>query len=356
LKHHFQQQWPINQLFILLSTILVTLVIFRYAAALLVPFLIALAIAIVLSPLFRYLEARHIPRPISLILVAAFPLALLIFLGAYVSEEISELVANAQSMKAQFDASMAGISQRMAKIGISFTPEQISNILTHINVSSLIQRLAAHAGNQFSNLFLIFFIAAFILMETDCFFAKLQKVMADWGQNMDEIMEFLARIKSYFLLKVKTSLITGLWVALVLWYLDISYAVLWATLAFFLNFIPVIGSILAAIPPILVASLEQSWVTAVWVTAWYLVINTVIGNILEPKIMGKGLGLSALVIFLSMTFWGWMFGPAGMILSAPLTMGMQFLFSRYEETLWIAFILSDCKPKADAKKASAASG
>ncbi|WP_457673299.1 AI-2E family transporter [Thiolapillus sp.] len=344
MNKHLHQNWPVNQLFILLSTVLVSLVILRYASALLVPFLVALAIAIVLSPLFKSLERRRIPRVISLVLVSAVPLTLFILLAAYISQEVSDLAANIGNMKNQLDAAMDGFARRLSGIGLSVTPGQMEHALAQVNISGLVQQLVARAGNQFSNLFLIFFTAAFILMETDYFFAKLQKIMEDRGQDMSEFIAFIDRIKAYFLLKVKTSLITGLWVLAVLWFHDIPYAVLWATLAFFLNFIPVIGSILAAIPPIVVAFLDQSLVTALWVTAWYLVINTVIGNILEPHIMGRGLGLSALVIFLSMTFWGWIFGPAGMILSVPLTMGLQFLFSRYEETRWIAFLLSDYRP------------
>ena len=83
--------------------------------------------------------------------------------------------------------------------------------------------------------------------------------------------------------------------------------------------------------------------TTLWVALWYIIINMVVGNILEPKIMGKGLGLSALVIFLSMTFWGWVFGPTGMILSVPLTMIVQCLFEQFRETEWIALLLSDYK-------------
>ena len=104
-----------------------------------------------------------------------------------------------------------------------------------------------------------------------------------------------------------------------------------------------VGSIFAAIPAIIMALLDHSMMTAIWIILWYLIVNTVIGNILEPHIMGRGLGLSALTIFLSMIFWGWMFGPAGMILSVPLTMGVQFLFDQYEETKWLAFMLGDYK-------------
>ena len=353
MKHCSHKDWPINQLFILLATAMVILVILRYAAPLLVPFLIAVSIAIVLSPLFRYLETRHIPKVLSLMLVSAVPLLLFILLAAYVGQEVHDFAANIQNLKSEFSASLQSFSRRLAALGISVTQAQWESMLQQVDLSGLIEGLASRAGNQFSNLFLILFTAAFILMESDHFSAKLRKIMSDRGQNTDEIMAFVGRVKAYFLLKVKTSLLTGLWVLAVLWFYDIPYFVLWATLAFFLNFIPVIGSILAAIPPVIVAFLDQSAVTALWVGGWYLVINTVIGNVLEPSIMGKGLGMSALVIFLSMTFWGWVFGPAGMILSVPLTMGAQFLFSRYDETRWIAFVLSDYKAPADVQTEAA---
>ena len=169
------------------------------------------------------------------------------------------------------------------------------------------------------------------------------KITKEYDRDIEDMMKIIEKIKSYFLIKVKTSLMTALWILSVLWYYDISYFYLWATLVFFLNFIPVIGSIIAAVPPIAMALIDQTAMTALWVAVWYMVINTVVGNILEPRIMGKGLGISALVIFLSMTFWGWIFGPAGMILSVPLTMVVQFLFEQYRETKWIALLLSDYK-------------
>ncbi len=161
------------------------------------------------------------------------------------------------------------------------------------------------------------------------------------NRDVDAWMDIITKIQSYFLIKVKTSFLTAVWVLSVLWYYDVSYPLLWSILVFFLNFVPVIGSILAAIPAIVMAGIDHDIITAFWVASWYAVINMVIGNILEPKIMGKGLGLSALVIFLSMTFWGWVFGPAGMILSVPLTMVFQFMFEQYDETRWVALFLSD---------------
>jgi predicted PurR-regulated permease PerM len=189
-------------------------------------------------------------------------------------------------------------------------------------------------------------MAAFMLMESKYFYAKMLKIANDYNVDSHLFIEILEKIKSYFIIKVKTSLVTSVWVLTVLWFYDIPYFFLWAVLAFFLNFIPVIGSILAAIPAVVLALLDHGLMTTVWVAIWYVIINMVIGNILEPKIMGKGLGLSALVIFLSMTFWGWIFGPTGMILSVPLTMIVQYLFDQYKETQWIALLLSDYKKEA----------
>ena len=187
------------------------------------------------------------------------------------------------------------------------------------------------------------FMVAFMLMESHNLYNKMLKIMHDTGGDIKDSMEIIEKIKAYFLIKAKTSLITAFLAFIVLWVYDVKYALLWSTLAFFLNFIPVIGSILAAIPPVVLAFVDQGAMTGLWVGVWYLAINTIVGNILEPKIMGDGLGLSPLVIFLSMNFWGWMFGPAGMILSVPLTMGVQFLFSKYKETRGAALFLSDYK-------------
>jgi predicted PurR-regulated permease PerM len=350
MKQTYQGAWPINQLFILLTSISIFFVILKYTAALLVPFLIAIAIAIVLSPLFNYLERKHIPKIISLIFILIIIIIPVISLAGYIAEEVNGFINNIQEMDQKFDSSLNRFSHFLETYGIPFGSEKLDYIIEETNIKALVQKLATQAGNQFSNLFLIFFTTAFILMETDFLYNKLQKIMVDRGKKIDELMKIIEKIKSYFLIKAKTSLLTGLWIFAILWFYDIDYALLWSTLAFFLNFIPVIGSILAAIPAIIMAFLDQNMMTALWVLTWYIIVNTVVGNVLEPRIMGKGLGLSALIVFLSMTFWGWIFGPAGMILSVPLTMSMQFLFSRYEETEWIALLLSDYEKSLDVKK------
>lgn len=121
--------------------------------------------------------------------------------------------------------------------------------------------------------------------------------------------------------------------------LGVDYAVLWALTAFLLNFVPTIGSILAAIPAMLLALVQIDLQSALLVAVGYLVVNTLVGSILEPKIMGHGLGLSTLVVFVSLVFWGWVLGPVGMFLSVPLTMSLKIALDANPQTRPIAIML-----------------
>jgi len=347
MKKQFKEEaWPINQVLIFGAAGLITLFLLKAASDILVPFMISIAIAIVLSPLFTYLESKHIPKGLSLVVVILLSLLPIILFGGYVAEEAKDFAANYQTIKAGFIQSIEKFTNSLHYYGININDAKINTILEKSNLGEILKNLATQANNQFSNLFLIFFMVAFMLMESKYFYDKMLKIASDYNVDSHLFIEILEKIKSYFIIKVKTSLVTALWVLTVLWFYDIPYFFLWAVLAFFLNFIPVIGSILAAIPAVVLALLEYGLVTTMWISIWYMVINMVIGNILEPRIMGKGLGLSALVIFLSMTFWGWIFGPAGMILSVPLTMIIQYLFNQYKETKWVALLLSDYKKEA----------
>jgi predicted PurR-regulated permease PerM len=142
------------------------------------------------------------------------------------------------------------------------------------------------------------------------------------------------------------SLATGIAVFILLVVVGVNYAVLWGLLAFFLNYVPNIGSIIAAIPAVLLALIQLGFVESVIVAAGFVIINLLVGNVIEPRFMGRGLGLSTLVVFLSLIFWGWVLGPVGMLLSVPLTMTAKIALDSREETRWIATLLG---PEISAK-------
>ena len=120
----------------------------------------------------------------------------------------------------------------------------------------------------------------------------------------------------------------------------LDFPVLWGLLAFLLNYVPNIGSLIASIPAILIALIQFGPLQALMIAVGYFVINITIGGVVEPRLMGRGLGLSTLVVFLSVGFWGWIFGPVGMLLSVPLTMTAKLALESSESTASVALLLS----------------
>jgi len=134
-------------------------------------------------------------------------------------------------------------------------------------------------------------------------------------------------------------MMTGLIIAIAMWIIGVDYPVLWGVLAFMLNFVPNIGSIIAAVPAVLLAMVQLGLPSALVVAAVYVAVNVLIGNIVEPRFMGKGLGLSTLVVFVSLVFWGWVLGPVGMLLSVPLTITVKLALDSKPETQWLGHLL-----------------
>ena len=149
-------------------------------------------------------------------------------------------------------------------------------------------------------------------------------------------------------IKSTTSALTGISVVALSLLLDIPYGLLWGVVAFLFNFVPNIGSIIAAIPPVLLALVEpdQGPAQAAAIAVGYVIINFVISYAIEPRYMGQGLGLSTLVVFLSLIFWGWVLGPVGMLLSAPLTMIVKIVLMNSDDTRWLAILMASKAPVA----------
>ncbi len=203
----------------------------------------------------------------------------------------------------------------------------------------LTSRILTGMGNLLGDTFLILLVVVFMLLETATFSHKIEEAFPAGSSEMDRLNAFLKNINRYMVIKTWTSTGTGVIATIWLSIWGVDYALLWGLLTFLLNYIPNIGSIMAAVPPVLLALVTLGPWSAVAVAIGYLVINVTIGSFLEPRLMGRGLGLSTLVVFLSLLFWGWVLGPVGMILSVPLTMTMKIGLSSFDETQWLATML-----------------
>jgi predicted PurR-regulated permease PerM len=311
----------------------------KASQSVIVPVLLSVFIAIISAPALFWLENKKVPRIVAFMIVGAGVLLMLSLVGMVISSSVNDFMNDLP----EYQEKLHRITQSTLDLAERHNmPLSKATVIKHINPSVLLGfsgKMIGGIGGILSNAFLIFLTVAFILFESSSFPRKLKMVSVNPDSDVDPIGKFTTNIKKYLVIKTLTSLSTGLLVVLWLYFFDVDYALLWGLIAFFLNFIPSIGSILAAIPAILLALIQHDWKVALWVSLGYLIINSVIGNVIEPKYMGKGLGLSPLVVFLSLIFWGWVLGPVGMFLSVPLTMTAKIACDSNDSTKWIGVFL-----------------
>ena len=179
----------------------------------------------------------------------------------------------------------------------------------------------------------------FLLLELSGLPSKLRLAMGADHPSVPGFDRFADSLNRYLAIKTIISLVTGFCAYILVSALRIDYAPLWGLLAFMLNYVPNIGSVVAAIPPSMMCLVQFGGPRTVWCVVGYVVINVTFGNFIEPRVMGKGLGLSTLVVWMSLIFWGWVFGPVGMLLSVPLTMVVKIAMESNPDTSWIAILL-----------------
>lgn len=318
------------------------------ASNILVPFLLSVFIAIICNPVMRWLMRRGLAdwAALSIVLVVVIFLGLMVV--GLIGRSVTDLTRLQPEYRQQLGNQVGWIAEKLAAFNIQVDRQQLMEALNPSSLMAMTIRLLSGLGGVVGNMFLIFLTVAFMLLEAASMPAKIHLALRDPDMKLRHIDHFLAAVNRYLAIKTLISLVTGLAVALLLWWLDVRYYVLWSVIAFLLNYIPNIGSIIAALPVIAQVVVFQGPATALMVATGYLVINTVMGSIIEPRWMGRGLGLSTLAVFLSLIFWGWLLGTVGMLLSVPLTMVVKILLESTEEGRWFAVLLgSDQEPESD---------
>jgi AI-2 transport protein TqsA len=179
-----------------------------------------------------------------------------------------------------------------------------------------------------------------MLSEARMFGRRFEAISQARGPNLAKILNASKDIQRFLAIKTVISLATGLLAGILCWAVGLDFYVLWGLLAFFLNFIPVIGSIVAGVPPTILTLLVADFPTALVVAGGYLLINNFLGNFLEPMLVGRRFGISTLVVVISVLFWGWLWGPTGMLLAVPLTMILKVILENSDEFRWIGIAIS----------------
>jgi len=330
---------PAQLLLVSLAAFVVVIAGMRAAQDILVPLLLSLFIAIIVSPLLNWQRSKGIPTwaailvIIFIIIVIGFLMVVLV--GSSLTDFSSSLPAYQEGLKVKTSEFLAFLESK----GLKIVDQTFMELIDPGAAMRLTSRLLTGMGNLLGDTFLILLVVVFMLLEAATFNKKIDAAIPPDSPQLERYNAFLENINRYMVIKTWTSLGTGTVVSLWLTAWGVDYALLWGLVTFMFNYIPNIGSIMAAIPAVLLALIQLGPWTAVAVALGYLAVNLSIGSFLEPRLMGRGLGLSTLIVFLSLLFWGWVLGPVGMILSVPLTMTMKIALSSFEETQWLATML-----------------
>ena len=316
----------------------------KTAAPLLVPFLLAIFIALICAPPIAWLKARGVPGGFAIVLIVLGIVLGATLVGTLVGSSIVDFREDLPSYQQRLLEMSGGLQQWLTGRGLNFDLNDWRDSVNPGAVMQLAGNTLASIGNLTTNGFMILITVVFILAEQVRFRDKLAQARNVPGESLAAIGRFTDSVNHYLGLKTLTSLLTGVLVGLALWLLGIDYAMMWALLTFLLNYVPTIGSFLAAAPPVLLALVQIGPLTALIAAAVQVVINVVIGNIVEPRLMGRGLNLSPLVVFLSLVFWGWVLGPVGMLLSVPLTILVKIALENDPDTRWLGVMLGQGEP------------
>lgn len=323
-----------------LAAVVVIIAGIKTAQVLLVPFLLAFFISIICAGPFFWLQKHKVPPAVALLIVISVVMlggfVVISLIGSSINDFTNELPVYQEKLRIQTLALFDWLNHMGVKVS-----KQI--ILEHFNPGAVMQSagaMLAKAGGVLTNSFLILLTVIFILFEAAEMPNKLRAALPDASSSLDSFEKFSTGVRQYLAIKTLVSLGTGLCVAVGLFFLGLDYAPLWGLTAFLFNYIPNVGSIIAAVPAVLLAVVQLGPGYSLVVAALYLIVNVIMGNAVEPRMMGQKLGLSALVIFISLVFWGWVLGPVGMLLSVPLTMVVKIALEVNESTRWLAILLS----------------
>lgn len=308
----------------------------RHSANILVPMLLAVFISIICSYPLNKLRMQGISKNLSIIIVIICAFIIAFLLTLVLGTSIGNFSDDLPMFQSKLEEFLVGLSSSLERFGIEFDYTQWRQYFDPGFALGFAETVLKGLRSALSNAFLIGLTVIFILIEIPVIDEEKMAKRLVSPSNYELIVH---KIQHYFGIKTMTSMVTGVAITIWLLIIGVDYPVLWGLVAFLLNFVPNIGSIIAAIPAVILALVINGTTIAVFTAAGYVVVNVIIGNVIEPRVMGQGLGLRMLVVFVSLVFWGWVFGPIGMLLAVPLTMTLKIMLKNYEQTKAFALLL-----------------
>jgi AI-2 transport protein TqsA len=328
-----------------LASVVVIVAGLKLGAPVLVPFMVAVFLAMLTLPVLSWLEHHRVPRSLAVTLAVFANLGLLAAVGWLVSIAMAGLLGALPGYREEVGVALGRWVRWLEAHGLPAAQWLEEGLFDASSMFDLLTSTLRGVAAIATELLLVITLMVFLLLEVAGLAEKLQTA---FGQGRAALLWRYARIRlevqRYLVIKTLVSVATGVLIGLLVAWIGLDLPLLWGVLAFFFNYIPNIGSIVAAIPAVGLALIQMGLGGGVLVGLAYLAVNLLIGNILEPQLMGRRMGLSPLVVFASLIFWGWVWGPVGMFLSLPLTVIARIVFENSRELRWIAVLLASDPP------------
>ncbi len=321
------------------------------ARPVLLPLLMAVLLSILVAPAVQWLKRIGAPTWLAVALTVLGLMGVLAGFATLLVASVNDFSTALPQYKARLAEMMAAATSALDDYGVAVS---LDNVYGELEPGTVIETV----GNTLNgllvgigNLTLTLVTLVFILLEAAGFSSKVERAVTDPEHALARWATAARNVQKYLGVKTAVSALTGLGVYAWASFLGVDFAVLWGLTAFLMNYIPAIGSIIAAVPAVLVCTVQLGPGYALALAAGYIVLNVLLGNIIEPMLQGRRLGLSPLVVFVSLVFWGWLWGPLGMLLSVPLTMVLKLTLEHSREFSWVAVFLGPAYAKPKPKPA-----
>lgn len=309
------------------------------AAPILSPLLLAVFIAVIATPPLRWMKRKGVPKWAALGIVVFVLLDIGSFFALLTTGALEGFRDSFPSYQERFLLLSQQAGGWLERFGMEHSQEAIPDLFDPKKVMSVVRLMLSNASGVLASGLLVLLAVMFILLEAPSLHTKLRVAFKPSPEAEARITQLFARLNSYMSIKSLTSLATGVLIWIWLAFVGVDFAPLWGILAFLLNFVPTVGSIIAGVPPVVLALVQLGPQGAILAALGFMVVNIGIGNFVEPRVMGRGLGISTLAVFVSLLFWGWLFGLVGMFLAVPLTAALIAALDASPHTRPLAILL-----------------
>ncbi len=337
-----------THLLIIVASLVVIIYGINQAQSVVSMFLFSVFLALIGTPPVLWLERKHVPSFLAVIIVMASMILLLLIVAVVVGASLSTFSDALPFYQKRLQEQVVAFKDMLASKHIVVTDKVLLEYLNPVPVMGLTVTLLAGIGLAFSNIVIILLIVTFILLEISSFPIKLRAIIGNPEQVFPRFNKFMNDIKRYMIIRTVINLIAGVLIGVWLYILGVDFPILWGFVAFLLYYVPGLGSIICAIPAVLLALVQFGFGSASLAAIGYLVVGFTLGNVVQPRLMGSKLGLSTLVVVLSLIFWGSLLGSVGVVLCIPFTMTLKFAFESSKSTQWISIMLSSEKSLVNA--------